>query len=309
MKTSTFVLILFLMTFKNEGSYSQDLSGLFPFAHYPLVNTPEDALGWQNLMVLTNTMYDASDGIYFNGKHPVVDQGGAWARTTYMSALTDPKFAVQVEFRIEELDDQVRCMVICGLSILEHYLGLFVFGSSDFAIMLSNNEFITLKDVNPQANVWYKFTMVYDTVTNNVKFYLGNNLIESATHQVVRVPGDAFVSNYYQAGGYPLKGNWRNLRIYGTEEITALEDELDRASGVRVFPNPAAETIMIDTKDTRIKHWTIYDPSGRVVLHGVFQPMMPIDIHQLENGHFVIILRDEDHRPIAVKSFSKYQIH
>ena len=309
MKTSTFVLFLFFVTIKNEGTYSQDLSGLFPFAHYPLVNTQEDALGFQNPMLFINTMYEAADGIYINGKHPVADQGGAWARTNYMAALFDPKFAVQVEFRIEELDDQIRCMVVCGLSIIEQYLGLFALGSSDFAIMLSNNEFITLKDVNPQANVWYTYTMIYDTVTNNAKFYLGNNLIESANHQVARVEGDAYVSNYYPAGGYPLKGNWRNLRIYGTEEITALEDELDRASGVRIFPNPAAEALTIDTKDDRIKHWTIYDPSGRVALHGDFQRMMPIDIHQLANGHFVLMLRDKDDRTLAVKSFSKYQIH
>lgn len=306
MKTSTFVLILFLLTIKNEGSYSQDLSGLFPFALYPLVNTPEDALGFQNQMVLTNTLYEAADGIYFNGKHPVVDQGGAWARTTYMAALTDPKFAVQVEFRIEELDDQVRCVAVCGLSLLQQYLGLFILESGDFAVLLSNHEMITLTDVNPQANVWYKFTMIYDTVTNNAKFYLGNNLVESATHQLMRIQGDAFVSNYYPAGGYPLKGNWRNLRIYGSEEITALEDELDQASGVHVFPNPAAETITVDTKDIRIKQWTIYDPSGRVVLQGDFQRTKPIDIHQLANGHFVLMLRDKDERTLAVKSFSKY---
>ena len=151
--------------------------------------------------------------------------------------------------------------------------------------------------------------MIYDTVTNNAKFYLGNNLVESAMHQVVRVPGDAFVSNYYPAGGYPLKGNWRNLRIYGTEEITALEDELDQVSALRVFPNPAADALTIDTKDTRITQWTIYDPSGRVALHGDFQRMMPIDIHQLANGHYVLMLRDKDDRPLAVKSFSKYQVH
>jgi hypothetical protein len=307
MKPSTFVLILLLMTINYAGSFSQDLSGLFPFALYPLVNTPEDALGFQNNMVLINTQYNDADGIYFNGKHPVVDQGGAWARTTYMAALDEPKFAVQVEFKIEDLDDQLRCVAVCGLSLLQQYLGLFILDSDHFGVLLSNNELITLKDVNPQENVWYKFTMIYDTVTNNAKFYLGNNLIESAMHQVVRVPGDAFVSNYYPAAGYPLKGNWRNLRIYGTEEITALEDELDRASAFNLFPNPATESITIDAKDTRIHQWTIYDPSGRVALHGDFQHMMPIDIQQLANGHFVIMLHDQNDRILAVKSFSKYQ--
>ena len=107
-------------------AHGQDLSGLFPFTHYPLINTPNDALGLQNPVVLINTVYDGNDGIYFNGKHPVVDQGGSWARTTYMSAMFDSKFAIQVEFNIEDLDGQFRCIAVCGLNTLHQYLGFFI---------------------------------------------------------------------------------------------------------------------------------------------------------------------------------------
>ena len=59
---------------------AQDLSGLFPFAHYTLINTPEDGLGFRNAMELINTVYQGDDGIFINGKHPVVDQGGSRVR-------------------------------------------------------------------------------------------------------------------------------------------------------------------------------------------------------------------------------------
>jgi hypothetical protein len=114
----TFLAFISLLVLVPVSPHAQDLSGLFPFAHYTLINTPNDALGLQNPMVLTNTVYEGNDGIYFNGKHPVVDQGGSWARTYYMSALLDPKFAVQVEFKIEDLDGSLRCIVICGT---EHF--------------------------------------------------------------------------------------------------------------------------------------------------------------------------------------------
>ena len=305
MKTPKLTLIISFIICFSGSLFCQDLDGLSPFAHYPLNQTPDDALGLQNPMVLINTVYDDDDGIYFNGKHPVVDQGGSWARTTYMSALYDSKFAVQVEFKMEDIDGQVRCILVCGLSTFSQYLGLFVLESGDFTILLSDGVFIDIPDVNPQENVWYKLTMVYDTVSNNAKFYLGNNLIESANHNLVRGQGDAFVNNYYPSGGYPLKGNWRNLRIYGEEEISALEDELARASALQVFPNPASESIMIEAKDPRGEKWNIYDVTGRPVRSGDFQSMNPIDIHLLVQGKYILQLIDVYGRTLDSRMFSK----
>ena len=120
-------------------SPGQDLNDLEPFAHYSLINTAEDALGLQNDMFLVNTIYEGQDGIYCNGVHPL-EQGGSYARTYYMSALTDSKFAVQLEFKIEDLDGQYRCVVACGLSSL--YLGLFIQPSETFTFLLDNDTYV-----------------------------------------------------------------------------------------------------------------------------------------------------------------------
>ena len=284
---------------------AQDLSGLFPFAHYTLINTPNDALGLQNPMVLTNTVYEGNDGIYFNGKHPVVDQSGSWARTYYMSALFDPKFAVQVEFKIEDLDGSLRCIVICGLSTFTQYLGLFITSSNQFSILLSDGLSLALPDLDPQEDVWYKFTMIYDTVSNNAKFYLGSNLIESANHQLVRSPGDAFVNNYFPLGGYPLKGNWRNLRIYGKEDISALEDELAQTTQLTVFPNPAEESLVINSDDNRFKKWSICNVTGQTLLNGTYRQREQIDLRDLVPGNYFIQLLDNNGIVLATKTFAK----
>lgn len=283
---------------------AQDLSDLFPFAHYTLINTPNDALGLQNPMNLVNTVYEGNDGIYFNGKHPVVDQGGSWARTYYMSALFDPKFAVQVEFKIEDLDGSLRCIVICGLSTFTQYLGLFI-NSNQFSILLSDGLSLALPDLDPQEDVWYKFTMIYDTLSNNAKFYLGSNLIESANHQLVRSPGDAFVNNYFPLGGYPLKGNWRNLRIYGKEEVSALEDELDHANQLTIFPNPAQESLVINTEDKRIKKWRICNAAGQSILSGPYRQHEQLDIHDMVPANYFIQLLDNIGTVLATRTFAK----
>ena len=303
MKTIVTSITLFLVI--NIAAKTQDLSGLFPIAHYPLINTPYDALGFQNAMELINTVYEGDNGIFFNGKHPIVDQGGAWARTTYMSALFDPKFAVQVEFKIEDLDGSLRCIVICGLSTFTQYLGLFITSSNQFSILLSDGLSLALPDLDPQEDVWYKFTMIYDTVSNNAKFYLGSNLIESANHQLIRDPGDAFVNNYFPLGGYPLKGNWRNLRIYGSEEVTALEDEFDRASRLSVFPNPAVESIFINTEEKGFKKWKIINAAGQLLLNGIYTHQEQIDVQDLVPGNYFIQLMDDYRKVMVMKQFVK----
>ena len=303
MKTILTSITVFLLI--NIAAKAQDLSGLFPFAHYTLINTPEDGLGFQNAMELTNTVYQGDNGIYFNGKHPLVDQGGSKARTYYMAALYESKFAVQVEFRLEDLDDEYRCIVLCGMSTLHEYLGLFIHTNDKLMILLSDMVFIDLPDIHPQENVWYKFTMIYDTVSNNAKFYLGSNLIESANHQVVRNPGDAFINNLYLPAGYPIKGNWRNLKIYGSEEVTALEDELDRASRISVFPNPAKESIFINAEDYRFKKWNICNSAGQTLLTGIYRHEEQIDIRDIIPGNYFIQLLDEDGIIRATKQFVK----
>lgn len=300
---ATITSFIFLLVI-HIAAKAQDLSDLFPFAHYTLINTPNDALGLRNPMVLTNTVYDGNDGVYFNGKHPVVDQGGAWARTTYMSALFDPKFAVQVEFKIEDLDGSLRCIVICGLSTFTQYLGLFI-NSNQFSILLSDGLSLALPDLDPQEDVWYKFTMIYDTLSNNAKFYLGSNLIESANHQLVRSPGDAFVNNYFPLGGYPLKGNWRNLRIYGKEDVTALEDELDQANHVSIFPNPANESLIINAEDRQIKKWNICNATGQSLCNGIYRHEEQIDLRDIVPGNYFIQMLDDRGNIIATKQFVK----
>jgi hypothetical protein len=81
LKTSLKLLSSILIASSLTPSIAQDLENLFPFAHYSLIQTPDDILGYQLPIELHNTVYEGADGIYFNGLH-AFEPGGSYARTS-----------------------------------------------------------------------------------------------------------------------------------------------------------------------------------------------------------------------------------
>lgn len=304
MKNSTlafFGLIIFIIPSK---SFGQNLDDLFPFAHYPLINIAEDALGFQNPMLLSNTVYEGQDGVYFNGLHPVVDIGGSSARTFYMDAMSGAKFAVQLDFRLDVIDDQVRCITVCGLN--EHYLGFFIFPSGDFAILTDNHITMEVQGVVPQENRWYTYTMIYDTVTSLALFYLDGQEIESFGQGLNIPQGEEFVTNYYPFAGYPLKGNWRNLRIYGENEITSLENEFNLTSELNLFPNPSANQLFFKTSLPNATQWRVSTIHGDAISSGIVtEAEGEINISLFSPGVYMFNLLDQEGQLLARRKFVK----
>ena len=75
-----------------------------------------------------------------------------------------------------------------------------------------------------------------------------------------------------------------NVTIVGTEDFF---DE----SRLAVFPNPVSNWLNLQTDILDIKTVQVHDVLGRLVLQSEFQPLL--DIHQLENGTFIISFFDK----------------
>lgn len=75
-------------------------------------------------------------------------------------------------------------------------------------------------------------------VTTHAQFYLDGLQLANIPMRTDHVQGDAFITNYNISGGYPLNGNWRNLRVFEKEEVSALEEKLRSSTGLNVFPKP-----------------------------------------------------------------------
>lgn len=302
MKTSTFVLSCIFVLAAPARSLGQNLEDLDLFAHYTLINTAEDALGLRNDMLLVNTIYEDQDGIYCNGVHPL-QPGGSYARTYYMAALTDSKFAFQLEFKIEDLDGQYRCVVACGLSSL--YLGLFIDPSEMFRFLLDNDTYIEVPEFTPEEEVWYEFTMIYDTVTTHAQFYLDGLQLANFDMAPDHVQGDAFITNYnLSSGGSPLNGNWRNLRVFGKEDVSALEEELQSSSRLKVFPNPSNDHLAFTYSGRHASQWRVSKLTGEIMLAGaVTDHKGTIHIQELPTGVYVLYILDQAGHPLFNSRF------
>lgn len=291
MKTSASISICLFILAAPARSLCQNLSDLELFAHYTLINTAEDALGLRNDMYLVNTVYEGQDGIYVNGIHPL-QPGGSFAQTYYMEALTDSKFAVQVEFKIEDLDGQYRCIVATGTNSL--YLGLFVDPSDNFVFLLDIDTYVDVPEFAPGEDAWYEYTMIYDTVTTISRFYLDGMELANFDMRPDHIQGDAFVTNYNIYGGHPIKGNWRNLRVYGEAEATALEEELQSSTRLKIFPNPSADHLEFVYPGTHASQWRILNMTGEAMLAGAMSGHKgTIDTRELLPGVYVLYILDQ----------------
>lgn len=84
-----------------------------------------------------------------------------------------------------------------------------------------------------------------------------------------------------------------NLRIYyatlaQNDFSVSISEITSEQKSIRVFPNPSAEKIQISL--TESFNYTIIDLSGRIYLEGKNSPQSEIDISQLPNGNYSIVL-------------------
>lgn len=303
MKTSFYVLVTLLLCTGLNQIKAQNLNDLFPFAHYTLINTPNDALGYQVPIELWNTEYEGTDGISFSGLH-AFDPGGSYARTVHMDALYDPEFAVQVEFKIEDLDGEFRSPIVLGQSY--RYLGFVILADNTFAYLVNNNEMTPVTEVMPEEEVWYKVTIIYDTVSTNIQFWLDGIQLADFNQQVIRIPGDGEVANFHAGGGYPLKGNWRNLRIYGAQDISALKDELYAERNLKLYPNPASNELNFECALSQATHWRINAIRGEALKEGnMLEQHHHVFLEGLPSGDYYFQVLDENNKLLCRKQFVK----
>lgn len=246
--------------------HAQDLSNLIPKAHYPLVNTAEDALGLQQPIDLINAPFDGDDGIYLNGIY--INSGNpqaSWAHTPFMEALYDSVFAVQLEFRIEEIYTSVYLPVIV-IGDGWRYLGLEVRWDSAFFLIIQNGSIELPQQIIAEVDRWYEVTIIYDHEADEAQFFLDGVLIEVVSIAIERSEFDGNISNTNFGTGRAFKGNWKNLRIFGSDPISSTDDNPD--FDLNLAPNPVHDILHINYTGLENFHWKVCDLYGQVVKDG-----------------------------------------
>jgi hypothetical protein len=284
---------------------AQDLGSLIPKAHYSLINTTEDALGLQPPIELINAPFDGNDGIYLNG---IYQNSGnpdySLAHTPFMSALFDSVFAVQLEFRIEEIHTSAFLPVVV-IGDGWRYLGLEVSWDSTFFLIIQNGSIELSPEIIAEVNRWYEITIMYDQEADEAQFFLDGELIGVVNHDIERSENDGNISNTNYATGRAFKGNWKNLRIFGSEPISATEDITDVVP-INLSPNPVHDYLHINYAGIENIHWKICDLYGHTVNNGAkLMNDLAIDFTSTLSGVYFFIAIDETGGYKSVKKIIK----
>lgn len=260
------ILLIASVLMRVSMLFSQDLGNLIPKAHYTLINTAEDALGLQPPIELINAPFDGGDGIYLNGIYQ--NSGNAdfsLAHTPFMEALYDSVFAVQLEFRIEEvLTSSTRPVLVIGDGW--RYLGLELRWDSAFLLIIQNASIELTPQIIAEINRWYEVTIIYDQAADEAQFFLDGVLIEVVNFVIDRPEYDGNVSNTDYGSGRAFKGNWKNLRIFGSDPISSTVDIPDLI--LNLAPNPVGDYLHINYAGPENLHWEVCNLYGQTVREG-----------------------------------------
>lgn len=294
--------IIFFIFF-TSGAHAQDLSGLSQVAHYTLIDTPDDALNMQDPMELINAPFAGADGVYSNGNYIGGEPDSCYVATPPLDALYDTSFAVQLEFKLEVLDQKLRAVIICGSSW--RYLGLMIRPDSLFALVVNDSRY-AVNDLIPRENEWYTLVIVHHQADSLSEFYLDGNLIGSFSQPLVRSGTDKRISNTHGGNGVTFKGYWRNLKVYGAEVVSALPHSQLSNQEMHVYPNPVSSSFRLESPDVSAIEWTIYDLEGQPLLTGpVTANHQDIDVSAISAGYYVLYLFDKNGNPIGRKRMIK----
>jgi hypothetical protein len=282
---------------------SQNLDDLFEHAHWPLLTGPEDSLGITGDIELIHSFLDPIQGAYSNGVY-IGDfpDSGSYIRSPRLETLYDSVFAVRLEFWIDELDNQYKPVIVLGESY--RYLGFEILDDHHFLVLFNNSGTIPINtDVIPQ--VYYELTMIHYDEQALTEIWLNGEPVAVVTGELDRSGTDGAILNCNPATGRTFRGYWRHLRVLGSDEATALRDDMFRQHPLTIIPNPTTTEIRIAGIDVAPCHWTIVDVEGKALLTGILNDMSDtIDISSLVAGVYHIQVTEYNAiRPVGSGTF------
>ena len=183
-------------------------------AFYPLDDHLGDITGQEDTLRVEHVLL-ADDGLYIDGADPRTDTSNRVEVTIEELNLDD--FYISLEVNLDSIpDDGVQ--FINQRNILVGGLGW------KWMRFLVNQQFdfITLSTPKRQSPYlpfefgrWYTFGMYYDRANLEGRFYIDGQLKFILDDLDLRGMEDRKLGIGTNTGSYPMKGHWRNLKIYG----------------------------------------------------------------------------------------------
>ena len=233
-------------------------------AHYPLVDSPDEAGGTYPPMNLVNTTFQDS-ALFLNGIYVgAVEPGGYTAETDTLHEMDLTGVAISIEFK----SDSVQFSPVVNGGTGFRWATIWV--RTDSLVMLSLNGYntILLSQLRWSTDTWHEVAIVINNDTASLWLDGVNGIHELSPTDT----GEDRVVTFDHAGlGDAFYGSVRNLKVYTRRmKSTAAEasDELPTAGvSISIYPNPAtpASRIQVDADRSVRADISVHDVLGRKV--------------------------------------------
>lgn len=215
------------------GLVAQDLSAFQLSCHYPMTAGPADSAGqcdslqYQNVSFGTDGAY--LNGIYFDGSTP----NACFLKTSVLSALQKPSFAVSLEFKLQP-DGQEHPVMVIGplwrfIKVLVDDLNQVGTAVNDGAVMNYGSPLDPTK--------WHHLVIIHTGPDSLTRFYIDGNL-HSSFSETLHAPGsDRAITADHGGSGKVFRGWWRHLKVYEPKATAGISAGPFRGN-LKLAPNP-----------------------------------------------------------------------
>lgn len=282
-----------------SGVQAQNLDHFDLMAHYSLVNTTEDALDAWDTIELVNAPLSDTNGVYSYGGY-IYDDGNedsSLVITPRIDAINAPQFAIQVELKMDQLEDKGRPIIIVGEDW--RYLGFATGSDSSFQLILNGN-YQSAEPYYAKAGVWQILTMMHSRGDSLTSFFVDGNLIYRRKGYLDHPASDTKIMNTHFGIGQAFKGYWRNLKVFTSDSTTSPTVEISKLKEMTFFPNPSRGSVTVELEDLTGIYNTlvIYDEIGRVV-RTINDISSTVEVNGLPQGTLTAVLL-QDNKQVAM---------
>jgi hypothetical protein len=260
------LLLSFATVLSVTGMQAQNLDYFELKAHYTLVNTTSEALGTWDTIELVNAPLSDTNGVYSFGGYinDAVNEDSSLVITPQLDILNAVQFAVQLEIRMDQLEDKGRPIIVLGEGW--RYLGFATGSDSSFQLILNGN-YQSGEPYYAKAGQWQTITMMHSKGDSLTSFYVDGTLIYRRKGLLDHPESDTKIMNTHFGNGAAFKGYWRNLKVFTSDSMTSPTVDLPEVKQLNVYPNPSFGSVSIDLEDLPDGDYVlyIYDINGRVV--------------------------------------------
>lgn len=211
-------------------------------AYYPLMGSLSDSTGQNaDLEVLNIDIRDSA--LYSTGANSFSDTANRIFGRFPELDLDDLYFSL--DFRLDSADDNaLRRSIIVGGSGWRWLSA--TYNQIDKELHFSYNNFSGQSGSYPyEYGRWYHLALSYHRPSQTGRMYIDGELVAEAIFDLETSFDRTLVLDCY-CGTHAMAGFWRNLRIYGPEELST-PVYAQEVEGLKIYPNPVRDRLMISS--------------------------------------------------------------